>query len=108
MKISVLDVFVSRFMHACTMYDINFIFNPLGAAGVAGAVVYAALTFLISPKATLLIQVFMPLVMLATYFFILGKPGKILPPSSRNAPVAVSSSIQARGHEREEELYINL
>ena len=58
------------------MYDINFNFNPLGAAGMAGAVVYAALTFLISPKATLLIQVFMPLVMLATYFFILGNPAR--------------------------------
>ena len=56
----------------------------LGAAGVVGALVYAALTFLTSPKASLLIQVFMPLVMLATYFFILGKPGKILPPSSKN------------------------
>ena len=54
-------------------------FNPLGAAGVAGALIYAGLTFLISPKATLLIQLFMPLVMLVTYLFILGKPRKILP-----------------------------
>ena len=52
---------------------------------MAGALVYAALTFLISAKASLLIQLFMPLVMLATYFFILGKPGKILPPPSKNA-----------------------
>ena len=108
MNISVLDVFVSRFMHICTMYDINFNFNLLEGAGVAGAVVYAALTFLISPKATLLIQVFIPLVMLATYFFILGKPGKILPSSNRNAPFAVSSNIQARRQKREVEFYINL
>ena len=69
---------------------------------MAGALVYAALTFLVSPKATLLIQLFMPLVMLATYFCILGKPGKILPPSSKsNTAVAASSTIQARRHERE-------
>ena len=89
-----------------TSMQIIFNFNPLGAAGVAGAVVYAALTFLISPKATLLIQLFMPLVMLATYFFILGKPGKILPPSTTNTVVAVSSTIQARGHERGREVFI--
>lgn len=84
--------------------QIIFNFNPLGAAGVAGALVYAALTFLISPTATLLIQLFMPLVMLATYFFILGKPGKILPPSTKNTAVAVSSTIQARRCEGEREV----
>lgn len=46
---------------------------------MAGALVYAGLTFLISPKATLLIQLFMPLVMLVTFLFVLGKPKKILP-----------------------------
>ena len=61
---------------------------------MAGALVYAALTFLISPKATLLIQLFMPMVMLVTYFFILGKPGKILPPSRKDAVVTAPSSIQ--------------
>ena len=59
----------------CTQFNIN----PTGAAGVAGALVYAGLTFLISPKATLLIQLFMPMVMLVTFLFILGKPRKILP-----------------------------
>ena len=58
---------------------VPFYFNPLGAAGVAGALIYAGLTFVISPKATLLIQLFMPLVMLVTYLCILGKPMKILP-----------------------------
>ena len=57
----------------------SFNINPLGAAGVAGALIYAGLTFVISPKATLLIQLFMPLVMLVTYLCILGKPMKILP-----------------------------
>ena len=46
---------------------------------MAGALVYAGLTFLISSKATLLIQTFMPLVMLFTFLFILGKAQKILP-----------------------------
>ena len=46
---------------------------------MAGALVYAGLTFLISPKVTLLIQLFMPPVMLVTFLFILGKPNKILP-----------------------------
>ena len=42
----------------------------------------------------------MPLVMLATYFFILGKPGKILPPSTKNTAITASSTIQARRRER--------
>ncbi len=53
--------------------------NPLGAAGVAGALVYLVLRFGISPQATLLIQTFSPIVMLLTYFFVLGQPGTILP-----------------------------
>ena len=64
-------------------------FNPLGAAGVAGALVYAGLTFLISPKATLLIQTFMPIVMLVTYLFVLGKPNRILPTENNNGHVQV-------------------
>ena len=51
---------------------------------MAGALVYAGLTFLISPKATLLIQTFMPLVMLLTFVFVLGKPGSVLPSESSN------------------------
>ena len=45
-----------------------------GAAGVFGAVVYAALKTSLSPKTTLLIQLFIPVVMLLTYIFLLGKP----------------------------------
>ena len=51
---------------------------------MAGAVVYAGLTFLISPKATLLIQTFMPIVMLITFLVVLGKPRKILPTENNN------------------------
>ena len=50
---------------------------------------YAGLTFLLSPDQTLLIQLFMPIVMLVTYLVILGKPGKILPSDKQ-----VNSSTQ--------------
>ena len=53
--------------------------NPLGAAGVAAALIYAGLTFLTTPKITLLVQLFMPILMLLAYLLILGKPGKVLP-----------------------------
>ncbi len=46
---------------------------------MAGALVYLVLRFGISPQATLLIQTFSPIVMLLTYFFVLGQPGTILP-----------------------------
>ena len=57
---------------------------------------YVGLTFLIPPKTTLLIQLFMPLVMLVTYLFILGKPGKILPSEKDNNTTSDTSSIQAQ------------
>ena len=50
---------------------------------------YAGLTFLLSPDQTLLIQLFMPVVMLVTYLVVLGKPGKILPSDKQ-----VNSSTQ--------------
>lgn len=43
-----------------------------GAAGVAGAVVYAVLKSFLSPKVTLLIQVYIPITMLLVYFLLLG------------------------------------
>ncbi len=46
---------------------------------MAGALVYLVLRFSLSPQATLLIQLFTPVLMLVTYFFVLGKPGTILP-----------------------------
>ena len=78
------------------------ILNPLGAAGVAGALVYAGLTFLIhSDQTVLLIQLFMPVVMLITYLVILGKPGKILPPSEQTgqaSPSTQDSYSQTNNH----------
>ena len=67
------------------------ILNPLGAAGVAGALVYAGLAFLIHPDQSLLIQLYMPVVMLITYLFILGKPGKILPQSGQTGKTSPST-----------------
>lgn len=43
-----------------------------GGAGVGGAVVYAVLKTFLSPMVTLLIQLFVPVLMLLTYFFLLG------------------------------------
>ena len=56
--------------------------NPLGAAGVAGALVYAGLAFRVKPDDVLLIQLFMPAVMLVTYLLVLGKPRSIIPSST--------------------------
>ena len=49
---------------------------------MAGALVYAGLTFLVKPDDVLLIQLFMPAVMLVTYLLILGKPRSIVPSST--------------------------
>ena len=51
-----------------------------GAAGVAGALGYAALTTFLSPRVTLLVQIAIPVIMLVAYLFILG-PSK--PPAIR-------------------------
>lgn len=51
-----------------------------GAAGVAGAAVYLLLRIGLSDQVTLFIQVFMPLVMIVSYFLLLGKAGKAPPP----------------------------
>ena len=53
--------------------------NSLGAAGVGGALVYAGLKTFLSPMVTLLIQLVVPVIMFATYLFLLGRPGAILP-----------------------------
>lgn len=45
-----------------------------GAAGVTGALVYAALKTFLSPKVTLLVQTYIPCLLLVAYFFILGSP----------------------------------
>ncbi|KAL5963845.1 Battenin [Taenia solium] len=45
-----------------------------GAAGIVGALVYAALTSVLSPEATLLAITFVPLSMLFIYFVVLDKP----------------------------------
>lgn len=43
-----------------------------GAAGVAGALLYALLKTFLSPRNTLLVQLFCPLLMFISYLFILG------------------------------------
>ncbi len=43
-----------------------------GAAGVAGALIYAGFRTFLSPKVTILIQICIPLIMLVTYLFVLG------------------------------------
>jgi len=43
-----------------------------GAAGVGGAIAYAVLKTFLSPKVTLLIQLFVPVAIFLSYFFILG------------------------------------
>ena len=43
-----------------------------GGAGVAGALVYAVLKTFLSPMVTLLVQLFVPVLMFLTYFFLLG------------------------------------
>ena len=45
---------------------------------MVGALAYVGLTFLLSPKDAILIQLFVPLSMLVAYLFILGKPRNIL------------------------------
>ncbi|VDK20500.1 unnamed protein product [Taenia asiatica] len=45
-----------------------------GAAGIVGALAYAALTSVLSPEATLLAITFIPLSMLFIYFVVLDKP----------------------------------
>ena len=42
-----------------------------GAAGVAGALIYAGLRSFLSPKVTLIIQIFIPVITLVAYFFLL-------------------------------------
>ena len=63
---------------------------------MAGALVYTVLTFAISPDVTLMIQVFVPVIMLLTYFFILGKPGTILP-SATPTLTSVRDVVQSNG-----------
>lgn len=53
--------------------------SSLGASGLFAALVYLILRIGLSAQVTLLIQVFTPVMILVTYLFILGKPGKILP-----------------------------
>ena len=45
-----------------------------GAAGVAGALIYAFLKSFLSPKVTLLIQIYIPVLLLVAYLLILGRP----------------------------------
>lgn len=68
-------------------------FNSIGAAGVAGALVYAGLKAVgLSDKVTLFIQTFMPILMLVTYLFVLGKPGSIIPETAKEPDDDATSS----------------
>ena len=51
---------------------------------------YAGLTFLVSPEDAILIQLFVPLLMLTAYLFILGKPGNILPTEKDDSTLTTS------------------
>ena len=64
--------------------------NSTGASGVAAALVYAGLTFLVSPKNAILIQLFVPLLTLIAYLFILGKPRSILPTEKDDSTLTTS------------------
>ena len=62
-------------------YLLRFIPLP-GAAGVGGALVYTGLRTFLSAKTSILLQLVVPVVLLITYLFILGKPAKTLPGST--------------------------
>ena len=62
----------------------------VGTAGLVAALVYAGLTFLVSPEDAILIQLFVPLLMLTAYLFILGKPGNILPTEKDDSTLPTS------------------
>ena len=66
-----------------------------GAAGVAGALVYAGLRVFLSPKVTLLIQIYIPVAMLLVYFILLG-PRK--PPTHTQSP---PTSVQEAESQKE-------
>ena len=86
-----------------------------GAAGVGGAVVYAVLKTFLSPKVTLLIQLFVPVMMILVYFFVLGPASgpasgplvswrlvfkkKATPPPADNA---ANGSSDSQGYRQEE------
>ena len=71
-------------------------FNSIGAAGVAGALVYAGLKAVgLSDRVTLFIQTFMPILMLVTYLFVLGKPGSIIPETVKEPSNDATSSNTA-------------
>ena len=62
-----------------------------GAAGVAGALLYAGFRAFLSVKVTLLIQIFIPALMLLTYFLLLG-PKTDLTSNSTSVPSTPGTS----------------
>ena len=63
---------------------------------MAGALVYAGLKAVgLSDKVTLFIQTFMPILMLVTYLFVLGKPGSIIPETAKEPNDDATSSNTA-------------
>ena len=65
---------------------------------MAGALVYAGLKAVgLSDEVTLFIQTFMPILMLVTYLFVLGKPGSIIPETAKepNDDATTSSGYTA-------------
>lgn len=70
---------------------------PPGAAGIGGALIYAGLRTFLSAKVTLLLQLFMPTLLILTYIFILTKPAKVLPGSrAEDSTPQTSSSTHRR------------
>lgn len=51
---------------------------------MGGALAYLVLRMFLSPAVTLYVQTAIPLVMVLTYVFVLGKPGKIVPSDRKN------------------------
>ncbi|XP_065900790.1 battenin-like isoform X2 [Dysidea avara] len=69
-----------------------------GAAGVAGALVYAALLEFTTPKVALLLQLVVPVLLAVSYFFILTKrtttqPGRSRVPSPEQLSILASDSV---------------
>ena len=79
-----------------------------------GSLIYVAMRQFLTIKATLLIQIFMPLLMLFTFMFVLGKPGKIHPPSHKTVQDNASQSSNSSESdnqpllEREKKKLLNL
>ncbi len=70
-----------------------------GAAGVAGAVIYAVLKSFLSPKVTLLIQIYMPFLLVVAYLCVLGSPS----PQRQQAQEEWSHSSRDNSEEEKEE-----